>query len=128
MKGLVQATAALLALGAVVAVAPAGAAPRRPTDRDQPLRDGCQRPSFVNLTLVNTPEWVYVNKDPRVRFARGVTRVPHPTPVDQPGTHDWFDFNGNLVPDKRYRYLLAGSKASHTNNFGGRSDEESAEA
>jgi hypothetical protein len=126
MKGLVQATAALLALGAVVAVAPAGAAPRRPTDRDQPLRDGCQRPSFVNLTLVNSPEWVYVNKDPRVRVARGVTRVAHPTSVDQPGTHDWYDFIANLVPDRRYRYVLAGRRSAGTNNFsrGGTDERE----
>src|SRR5262249_17134826 len=70
-----------------------------------------------DLTLVNSPEWVYVNHDPRVHFARGVSRVVHPTPVDQPGTHDWFDVNANLVPDKPYRYLVAGSPSSGTNNF-----------
>jgi hypothetical protein len=119
--------AALVVLGAVVAVAPAGAARHvRPTNRDQPLTDGCQRPSFINLTLVNSPEWVYVNRDPSVHFARGVTRVAHPTAVDQPGTHDWFDFNGNLVPDRRYRYLVAGRKAAGTNNFA-RGEAESRE-
>jgi hypothetical protein len=118
MRRLPQLTAALLALSAVVTVMPATAAhPPRPTDRDQALRDGCQRPSFVNETLVNSPEWVYVNRDPSVRFARGVTRVAHPTSVDQPGTHEWFDFNGNLVPDRRYRYVVAGRKAAGTNNF-----------
>ncbi|MGA9636423.1 MAG: hypothetical protein WBQ41_14400 [Solirubrobacterales bacterium] len=115
---IVAALAALLVLGAVVTLGSASAAQKtRPTDRDQSLRDGCQRPSFLDLTLVNSPEWVYVNHNPSVHVARGVTRVPHPTPVDQPGTHDWFDFNGNLVPDKRYRYLVAGSKAAGANNF-----------
>jgi hypothetical protein len=116
---------ALSAVGALVTAGAASGAQRtRPTDRDQPLRDGCQRPSFVDLTLVNSPEWVYVNHDPSVRFARGVTRIPHPTPVDQPGTHDWFDFNGNLVPAKGYRYLVAGSAAAGTNNFAGGDEAE----
>ena len=120
--------AALVVLAAVATVAPASAARHtRPTDRDQPLRDGCQRPSFINLTLVNSPEWVYVDHDPSVHFAAGVTRVPHPTPIDQPGTHDWYDFNGNLVPDKRYRYLVAGSKAAGTNNFARGEEDEGEE-
>jgi hypothetical protein len=95
----------------------------RPTNRDQALNDGCQRPSDVNLTLVNSPEWVYVNRDPSIHFAQGVTRVPHPSPVDQPGTHGWFDFNGNLVPDGRYRYVIAGNRAPGTNNFAGAGEE-----
>jgi hypothetical protein len=112
---------ALTAVVACAVVSSSGAAGGvRPTDRDQALRDGCQRPSFANLTLVNSPEWVYVNRDSSVHFAQGVTRVPHPTPVDQPGTHDWFDFNGNLVPDRRYRYLVAGGATAGTNNFSGR--------
>ena len=119
---------ALLVLGAVVILGSASAARNtRPTDRDQPLRDGCQRPSFIDLTLVNSPEWVYVNHDPSVRFARGVTRVAHPTPVDQPGTHDWFDFIANLVPDRGYRYLVAGSKAAGTNNFARGEEDEGEE-
>src|SRR4051794_35998315 len=127
MRRAIQLMAALVVLGAVVAVAPAGAARHvRPTNRDQPLTDGCQRPSFINLTLVNSPEWVYINHDRSVHFARGVTRIAHPTPVDQPGTHDWFDFNGNLVPDRRYRYLIAGNRAAGTNNYS-RGDEDSAE-
>src|SRR4051794_39333008 len=125
MRRALQMMAALVVLGAVVAVAPAGAARHvRPTDRDQALKDGCQRPSFINLTLVNSPEWVYINRDPSVHFARGVTRIAHPTAVDQPGTHDWFDFNGNLVPDRRYRYLVAGRTG--TNNFA-RGEAESRE-
>ena len=108
----------LAVLSIVLGTAPAWGAPAtHPTSRDQAVSDGCQRPSFLNLTLVNSPEWVYVRRDPTVRYAHGVTRVAHPTPVDQPGTHDWFDFNGNLVPDKRYRNLLAGSRAAGTNNY-----------
>src|SRR3712207_5679254 len=120
----------LLAVAALVAAVPAATAahPARPTDRDQPLRDGCQRPNFLNLTLVNSPEWVYVNDDPTIRVARGVVRVAHPTPVDQPGTHDWFDFNANLVPDKGSRWVLAGSRSAGTNNFAGGDEEDDADA
>src|SRR3954453_4157797 len=125
MRRLVQLLAAGLLLGAAVAAAPASAArPARPTDRDQPVRDGCQRPNFANLTLVNSPEWVYVNQDPSIRFARGVSRVPPPPFVDQPGTHDWYDFNSNLVPEKPYRYLIAGNKQVGTNNFTRGDDED----
>src|SRR5919198_2482570 len=126
MRPVAKALAVLSMLVALAAASSAGAARHvHPTDRDQALKDGCQRPSFFNLTLVNSPEWVYVNRDPSVHVAKGITRVAHPTPVDQPGTHVWFDFNGNLVPDRPFRYLLAGSKASHTNNFSG--DPEDAE-
>jgi hypothetical protein len=127
MRTVAKALAAVLPLIALVATASSGGAHNvRPTNRDQPLKDGCQRPSFANLTLVNSPEWVYVNRDPSVRVAQGITRVPHPTPVDQPGTHTWFDFNANLVPDRHFRYLVAGSEVAGTNNFGntGQSDLE----
>jgi hypothetical protein len=125
---LVRFIAALVVLGAVVTVAPASAARHtRPTDRDQPLRDGCQRPSLTDQVLVNSAEWVYVDHDPSVHFAAGVTRIPHPAAVDNPGVHDWYDFNGNLVPDRRYRYLVAGSKAAGTNNFGGLEKDEAEE-
>jgi hypothetical protein len=113
--------AAVIAFAAVISSSAAGGV--RPTNRDQPLNDGCQRPSFANLTLVRSPEWVYVNRDPSVHVAQGITRVPHPTPVDQPGTHGWFDFNANLVPARPYRYLVAGSKATGTNNFSGRDND-----
>jgi hypothetical protein len=122
--------ALVLALTALVAVGTSSAAPhpKRPTNRDQSLRDGCQRPSFVNIILVNSPEWVYVNKDPRIRVASGITRVPHPTPVDQPGTHNWYDFNANLVPDKASQYLVAGSRAAGTNNYGRGADSSGGES
>jgi hypothetical protein len=117
----------VVVLGAIVTVVPASAARHvQPTNRDQALKDGCQRPNFINLTLVKSPEWVYVNRDPSVHFARGVTRVAHPAQVDQPGTHDWFDFNANLVPERPYRYLVAGRKAAGTNNFS-KGDADAAE-
>src|SRR5436305_6084688 len=109
---------ALLARAAVSGVAVAAGTPAHPTNRDQALRDGCQRGSFVNIILVNTPEWVYVNKDPRMRVDTGITRLPHPTAVDQPGTHSWYDFNANLVVDKSSSYLVAGSRSAGTNNYG----------
>jgi hypothetical protein len=123
----------LVLLLAVAAAVPAvaDAHPAKPTNRDQPLADGCQRPSFANLTLVNSPEWVYVNHSRAVRMARGVVRIPHPTPIDQPGTHDWFDMNANLVPDKSSQWLIAGKRSAGTNNYahggtseGGESESE----
>jgi hypothetical protein len=110
-----------VAIAAIAALAtPGSASTPGPTNRDQPLKDGCQRTTFLNLILVNSPEWVYVNRDPSIHFASGITHVPHPTPVDQPGTHDWFDFNANLAPFKPYRYLIAGSKSAETNNYSGK--------
>lgn len=130
MRRVVKALILVVVAGALVGVASVSAAghPRHPTNRDQSLRDGCQRPTFLNLTLVNSPEWVYVDRSPAVRVAQGITRVPHPTPVDQPGTHTWFDFNANLVPDRRYGYLIAGSRRAGTNNYGGRGESDFAEA
>lgn len=120
----VKVVAALAAVIACATIPPSGVALNiHPTNRDQALRDGCQRPSDVNLTVVNSPEWVYVNRDPSIHLAQGVTRVPHPSPVDQPLTHGWFDFNGNLVPDRRYRYVIAGSRTAGTNNFAGAGEE-----
>src|SRR3954447_5032572 len=116
----------VLSLSAVVGSG-ANARPARPTDRDQPLRDGCQRSSFANITLVNTPEWVYVNHSTAIRKAQGIVRVSHPTPIDQPGTHDWFDMNANLVADKSSRYLIAGSKSAGTNNYAGGEEGEGEE-
>lgn len=126
MSKLLKSFFAVLALVALagfgVASATAAKGHQRPTNRDQALRDGCQRPAFADIVLVNSPEWVYVNRDPSVHFAQGVSRVIHPTPVDEPGTHTWFDFNANLVPDARYKYLVAGSPKAHTNNWGGEED------
>ena len=117
-KGLASTLAAAAALVSLIP-ASAGAHPAHPTDRDQPLRDGCQRANFLDIIQVNSPEWVYINRDPTTRVAIGTVRVPHPTPIDQPGTHDWYDVNANLVPDQPYRYVVAGSRSAHTNNYAG---------
>ena len=108
------AVAVLIALFASEALA---AHPPRPTSRDQATRDGCQRSNF-GIGFDTSPEWVYVDRSPAIRMARGVVRVPHPSSGDSILQHLSFDFNGNLVPDAPYRYLIAGSAAGHTNNFG----------
>src|SRR5437868_1747307 len=109
---------ALVALAAVASVAAGAGSTKHPTGRDLAVREGCQR-TFINITLVNSPEWVYVHRDPTIHVATGITRVSHPSNTDQPGSHTTFDFNSNLVVDRKYSYLLAGSPATKTNNFAG---------
>lgn len=113
---------------AVIAVVPAAAkTPRHPSGLDQPLQDGCQRSDF-GVGLNTSPEWVYVYKDPAIRKASGVVRIAHPTVDDAILQHDWYDYNANLVPDRPFRYLVAGTQAGKTNNFApspaGTTDEE----
>jgi hypothetical protein len=125
-------TLGLLLLSAA-AVATAGAAPsvaktaRHPGGLEQPLKDGCQRSDF-GVGLNTSPQWVFVDKDPTIRRATGVVHVSHPTVDDSPLQHDWYDYNGNLVPDRAFRYLVAGTKGGKTNNFepppAGQADEE----
>jgi hypothetical protein len=87
-----------------------------PTSPNQPLTDGCQR-AVVNQLFLKSPEWVYVYRDPSIRVAEGIARVTHAAKDDAPGEHEWYDFNSNLVPDRRYRYLVGGSSAQRTGNF-----------
>jgi hypothetical protein len=113
---------------ALVIAAPALAKnPPHPSGLDQPLKDGCQRSDF-GVGLDTSPEWVYVDRDPTIRMARGVVRVSHAAVDDAILQHDWYDFNGNLVPDTAFSYLVAGSRSSETNNYappeGGNADEE----
>jgi hypothetical protein len=118
-RGLLLLVVPVAVLAAAIPAAATGSSRSpRPRGRDHALRDGCQR-SFVNETLVNSPEWVYVNHDAATRVAKGTSRVTHVAATDQPGTHRTFDFNSNLVPDRRYAYLVAGSKTRRTNNFAG---------
>jgi hypothetical protein len=98
--------------------------PAHPTARDQALKDGCLRSNFG--TGFNTaPEWVYVHRNPAIRTAHGVVRIAHQSMGDSILQHRSFDFNANLVPAARYRYLIAGSPSGHTNNYSAdRNDEE----
>jgi hypothetical protein len=50
-------------------------------------------------------------------MATGVVRVSHASLQDSILEHRLVDFNGNLVPDRPYRYLIAGSPSRHTDNF-----------
>ena len=81
------------------------------------MRDGCQRSDF-GIGFDTTPEWVYVYRSPAIRMAQGVVRVSHGSLQDSILEHRSFDYNGNLVPAAPYRYLIAGSRAQHTNNYG----------
>lgn len=93
-----------------------GANPPRPTARDQALSDGCQR-SDLGLGFDQTPEWVYVYRSPAIRKAAGVIRVSHASLADSILQHRGIDFTPNLVPDRPFRYLVAGSRSAQTNNF-----------
>jgi hypothetical protein len=106
--------AALLVALAVATSAPAH--PPAPTSKDQALSDGCQRSDF-GIGFDSTPEWVYVHRSAAIRMARGTVRVSHASLQDSILQHRSFDYNGNLVPDGPFRYLIAGRRASGTNNY-----------
>jgi hypothetical protein len=110
--------AALLATVALslFAAAARAATPPGPTARDQALSDGCQRSDF-GLGLDESPEWVYVYRNPLIRKAEGVVRVSHASLADSILQHRGIDFTANLVPDARFRYLIAGRRSAQTNNF-----------
>jgi hypothetical protein len=108
--------ASTLLLGSLTSSAWA-AHPPRPTARDQALSDGCQR-SDLGIGFDTSPEWVYVYRSPTIRMARGVVRVPHSALGDSILTHRGIDFTANLVPEPQFGYLIAGSRAAGTNNFG----------
>jgi hypothetical protein len=103
------------------ALCPPASATTRPTSRDQALQDGCQR-SDLGIGFDISPEWVYVNRDPSIRMAAGIVRVAHASLQDAILQHRSFDFNANLVPDKPFQYLIAGSPG--TNNFAPGGGEE----
>ena len=117
MKRCLRAVALATVLLAAASVAPALAAnPPAPTSDSQPLQDGCQRSNF-GIGFNASPEWVYVYRNPTITQARGTVRIAHGALQDAFFQHRSFDFNGNLVPDPPYRYLLGGSPARHTSNF-----------
>src|SRR4051794_3318665 len=90
--------------------------PPHPSGLNPPPKDGCQRQDF-SPGLGATPEWVYVYKSPAIRTAAGVIRYSHNSLDDAVMQHDWYDFNANMVVDKAYKYLVAGSSSSKTNNY-----------
>jgi hypothetical protein len=118
---------AVLAAALAVAVPAHAKNPSHPSGLKQPMKDGCQRSDF-GVGLDTSPEWVYVYRSPAIRMASGVVRVPHNAVDDAILQHAWYDFNANLVPDRAFSYLVAGSRSSQTNNFatvpGSNSDEE----
>jgi hypothetical protein len=118
----------LLAAGAAFAVT-------RP-DPAAAGQDGCGTDRLAIFNRLQ-PNWAYVyDRDtaataasPPARWARGVV-LPgddsplgvHPTPVDDPITHDAYDLIVNVRPDAADGYLVGGDQAARTGNFAG--DEE----
>jgi|GEM_PF-6152795 len=123
--GILAIVGVIAALAALVSSAVAAAHPPAPTARDAALKDGCQRSDF-GLGFDTSPEWVYVYRSPAIRMAQGVVRVSHASLQDSILQHRSYDYNGNLVPDAPYRYLIAGSRSKHINNYapGGAGDRE----
>ncbi len=115
MRGLRQ--AAFVAGVTLLVAGSAAAHPPRPTSRDQAVQDGCQR-SDLGLGFDQSPEWAYVDRSSAIRMASGVVRVSHASLEDSVLEHRSLDYNGNLVPDRPFRYLIAGSPSQRTNNYG----------
>jgi hypothetical protein len=131
----------LLALAAgivVLAGTAATSADLRPDPADA-RRDGCGIDRF-GIFGRQEPNWAYVydrdtkatDPPPAARWVSGVV-LPgddsplgvHPTPVDDPITHDAYDLIVNVRPDEEDAYLLGGDEAARTGNFAG--DEEGSE-
>jgi hypothetical protein len=126
--------AAIIGAGAVAVV---GAATTRPDPADAG-KDGCGTDRFAIFNRLE-PNWAYVfdratrasEGTPPARWVSGVA-VPgndspqgvHPTPVDDPITHDAYDMLVNVRPVAADAYLLGGDPGGRTGNFAG-DDEES---
>jgi hypothetical protein len=121
--GRLRTTLILVAVVALWAVPAAGAHPAAPTSDSQALQDGCQR-SNLGIGFDVSPEWVYVYRNPAIRMAQGIVRIAHASLADSILQHRSFDFNANLVPDAPFRYLIAGSRARHTDNYSPGGGEE----
>ena len=109
----------------------------RPDPADA-VRDGCGTDRFRIFSRLD-PNWAYVydrdtrasDPSPAARWASG-TVLPgdesplgvHPTPVDDPITHDAYDLIVNLRTDPAGAYLLGGDPAAHTGNFAGGDESE----
>jgi hypothetical protein len=131
----VAAVLAVAALCAGLAATLAATARQRsqPDPEVEARPDGCGR-DYLAQTRRDIPNWVYVgDRDapatgpaPPPRRLEGllVSRYDpelavHPTPEDLPTIHRGYDFNFNVLPDRAYRGLLAGSASLRTGNFAG---------
>jgi hypothetical protein len=72
----------------------------------QPLLDGCQR-NATGLLTFTSPEWVYIYKDPSVRFVQGTVTRTHTAGGDLPEGHDFYDLNSNVNVLPAYNYLVS---------------------
>jgi len=130
------------ALAAAAAVALAGTFAAWAATRPDPTdagKDGCGTDRFAIFSR-QQPNWAYVfdretkaaDPAPPARWVSGVVSPGddsplgvHPTPVDDPITHDAYDLNVNVKPDAADSYLLGGDPAAKTGNYAG-AEEESA--
>ncbi|GAC1436114.1 MAG: hypothetical protein NVSMB51_06770 [Solirubrobacteraceae bacterium] len=98
--------ASIASLAASFAGSAFAANPPQPNSQSQPLLDGCQR-NATGLLTFTSPEWVYVYKDPAVRFAQGTATHTHTAGGDLPQGHDSYDLNSNVSVAPAYSYLLS---------------------
>jgi hypothetical protein len=131
----VRATTFAAAVAVALAAGTAWAATRPdPTDAG---KDGCGTDRFAIFSRLE-PNWAYVfDRDtkagdpaPPARWVSGVVspgdRSPlgvHPTPVDDPITHDAYDLIVNVKPVAADSYLLGGDASAHTGNYAGAEEE-----
>ncbi len=134
MRHRIFTTFTLFALFAVAA-ATAFAVPR--PDPTAAGRDGCGTDRLAIFNRLE-PNWTYVydrdtsatNAPPPARWVQGVA-IPgdesplgvHPTPVDDPITHDAYDLIVNVRPDAPDGYLVGGDPAARSGNFAGDGEE-----
>jgi hypothetical protein len=123
--------AAVLAAAVLAGAGAVGYAVLGPQPEKQARRDGCAR-SFADEASRLGPSWVYVNDGdypasgppPPPRWVAGVLDSPagpaldaHVSGGDFPVTHDAYDFNLNVKPDRAYEDLLGGNPEEKSGNF-----------
>ena len=127
---LAAASLAALAAGLVASAA-------SPPDPADAAKDGCGTDRLAIFGRLQ-PNWAYVfdretntaDSPPPARWVSGVA-VPgndsplgaHPTPVDDPITHDAYDLIVNVRPDAADAYLLGGDPGARSGNFAGEEEE-----
>ena len=130
---------ALVLAGAALALGGAGLvrAEVRPDPADA-VHDGCGTDRFAIFSRLE-PNWAYIydrdtkasDPPPAARWAAGIVAPGddsplgvHPTPIDDPFTHDAYDLIVNLRPGSSDGYLLAGDESAQTGNFAGGDESE----